>query len=179
MTFVAAVNSYDRQAYFYADATFNLGDISKQPNDAILVHINYQQITPSIIIDDFSFQIDVGSNPPLMVASAVLVNNVLTFIISEGLPGTTYNLSVITDHGTDILTIDVPLEEQCAVVGTVINQVPVWGIDNIIFVNASPKYNIGPITPSGASVMDQWYNTVTKILSEFVTDGTNTWWQPL
>jgi hypothetical protein len=187
MNVIVPTNQYSSQAYLYADATLSLGELSKQADNVILMTIDYRQVTPPLVIDSCAFQVDIGSNPPLMISSSDLnsAGNILTFILSEGVPGTTYKLSIVSTYQvsqkrTDVLTVDVPTKEQCATVGSIVNQGPFANADATIYVNTAPKYFVSGVTPPAPSIMDLWYDTGNGVLSQYITDGQQKrWWQEL
>jgi len=170
-------------AYYYADTTLTLGPLVKAVNDQTLVVADYS-LLPSYAVSGFDFALDVTSNPALVVSYPQLNNNVLTFLVSGGIVGQQYNLSVKTiadiNNRTDVLTINIPSSSgDCAQV----NPVPQiytqleLGDPTQGYVNTGVRYFWGTQPPVNPNVMDQWYTPDTQTLSEWVTDGTQYFWQ--
>ena len=101
-------------AYFYADSTFKFGPLVKDLGDHTLIVVDYSLLTPTHVINGFTFTLDVTSNPALVVAYPALnaTKSVLTFLVSGGIVGQQYNLSINTtldiNSRIDVLTINVP-----------------------------------------------------------------------
>ena len=126
--------------YFYAtDAATPFGPHVKQPSDQTLVVIDYSKLSVLITLASYSFTVDVSSNPNLVVAYPQLnaTGNVLTFLLSGGIAGQQYQLTItakyptapfVTGTRTDVLTISIPSSagdcETINPVPAVYNQVP-------------------------------------------------------
>lgn len=170
-------------AYFYADATFALGPLVKALNDQTLVVVDYS-ISPGIT--GFQFTVDVSSNPALVVSYSKLdtTGKVLTFLLSGGIIGQQYNISIHTtiDINTrvDVLTVNIPSSAgdcvQINPVPQVYSQFPL-GEPTQGYVNTGVRYFWGAAPPANPNVMDQWYSPNTTTLSEWVTDGEDFFWQ--
>jgi hypothetical protein len=181
------IRQYNKVAYFYAHSGApDLGRFSKDANAAVLCRLDYSQLptTPSGA-GNYSFNVDIGSNPPLAVTSAYYddVNLYLDFILSGGVEGQGYVLTVelITANGTVIntLEIDVPLTSGCGATSYGMNDANYPIGEGMVFINSAPKYTVSSAIPSGANVKDQWYSSDTGTLFEYVTDGVTYWWQQL
>jgi hypothetical protein len=175
-------------AYYYPDDTMTLGPLVKEPNDQTLIIIDYSQLTPSHIVGGYDFLLDVTSNPALVV-SYPQVNaeqDILTFLVSGGIVGQQYNLTVRTtidiNQRLDVLTINIPSSADCCErinpVPTIYSQLPL-GDPTQGYVNTGVRYFWGSAPPNAPNVMDQWYSPDTGVLSEWVTDGTQYRWQVL
>ena len=172
-------------AYFYVvDGSAPLGPHVKQPSDQTLVLVDYTGLAASIIITSFSFLMDVSSNPELVVAYPMLnaTGNVLSFLLSGGIEGQQYNLSITVqyDHGprADTLTINIPSSGECDFapinpVPAIYNQAPLWGGG---YINTAVRLFWGAVAPANPNALDQWFNPTTRILSEWMTDGQTAFW---
>lgn len=192
---------FTNNSYFYANNTFTLGSMSKPPNARTLISIDYSKLNPPFVggITAYWFEIDIGSNPPLTISNPNVNSgsNVLTFLVSYGVPGVAYQLSVNITFGdasvrTDILYVEVPDENGCCGGGGVPYPLPggpisIPPLNNIagfltgegtVFINTGVRFFVSAVAPQSANILDQWYNTTTKVISEFVTDGGTTFWMP-
>lgn len=184
------IAQYNSTAVFYpiASSTYLIiGTILKPANAAIMVRMDYSQIGITNITG-WSFNVDVGSNPSLAVSSpsagATLGGTspwYLDFIISGGVEGQRYNLTVAVEgsgNRSDTIGINVPLSDcGCGAASTGGNSALYPAGTNQVYINSAPKYIVSNVTPLGANLMDQWYNPSTNELAEYITDGTNYWWQ--
>jgi hypothetical protein len=169
-------------AYFYADTSFALGPLVMQPSDAILVIVDYSLVTPTIMISTYTFTVDTASNPPLIVAydSINAAQNVLTFLVTGGLTGQQYNISIKL-NGTariDTLTVNIPSGASCCPNCGQLTSSGGSSLPNANpYVNDAPRYTYSATDPIAPNLMDQWWNTTTKQLMEWTTpDGTNFTW---
>ena len=201
MTIPLPVGLFTNNTYFYANNSFTLGSISKPVNARTLVSVDYSQLPGGITggITAYWFEVDVGSNPPLTVSNPNTDpgSSILTFLVSNGVPGVSYQLSVSMTYGeqtrTDILSIEIPASDGCC--GTNVSSFPLPGapiaipaLDNIagfltgeglVFINTGIRYFVSAVPPQSANILDQWYNSTTRVLSELTTDGANLIWMPL
>jgi hypothetical protein len=173
--------------YFYADDTQAFGPYIKQLSDQTLVVLDYSQLEPTVTLESYTFSVDVASNPQLVVAYPQLnaAGNVLTFLLSGGIEGQQYQISVnaSTESGprADVLVINIPSAGDCDCAQ--INPVP-WLYTQLPlgsqgYVNSAVRYFWGSAPPANPNVMDQWYNSNTQILYEWATDGVNLFWETL
>lgn len=188
--------SYTGTGNFYPNASYNLGNIVKPATAVMLVTVDYTSLALGTI-NTFWFVVNIGSSPPLVISSALVTGSQLQFILSNGVPGVTYEVSVSISYGTgsplpvrtDQLTVVVPSEGcGCAPCGSV-QPIPPYGQNGnegqylngqgTVFLNSGPRYFVNAGPPQGAQIMDQWYNVSTGIVSELITDGTNVIWMPL
>ena len=175
-------------AYFYADSTFKFGPLVKNLSDQTLIVVDYSLFTPTHVVDGFMFTLDVTSNPALVVAYPALnsTKSVLTFLVSGGIAGQSYALSINTvlaiNTRTDVLTINIPSSggecERINPVPELYTQLPL-GDPTQGYVNTGVRYFWGRVPPTNPNVMDQWYSPDTQVLSEYVTDGKVYSWQSL
>lgn len=168
-------------AYFFASTAGKFGPLVKQLDDQILVVIDYSKLTPPLAVTSFLFSLDVTSNPQLVVSFPQLnaTGSVLTFLISGGIEGQQYNLSIGANNArVDVLTINVPSSGDCSC--DAINPVPSLYTQSPLgtagYVNTGARYFWGRAAPANPNVLDQWYNTVTGELNEWVTDGVTMFW---
>jgi hypothetical protein len=189
---------FTNNSYFYANNSFTLGSMSKPVNARTLVSVDYsslpnQPVTPA----SFWFEVDVGSQPPLTVSSPQVNGSILTFLLSNGVPGVSYNLSVSISYGeqvrTDYISIEVPAEDGCGCGGGSI-PFPIPGApilippngniagfltgEGTVFINSGVRYFVSAVAPPSAVILDQWYNSLTGVVSELITDGSNLIWMP-
>lgn len=187
---------FTNNSYFYANNTFTLGSISKPVNARTLITVDYSSLaTPPIAITAYWFEIDIGSNPPLTVSNPNATGSVLTFLLSNGVPGVAYQLSINVNYGdqtrTDILSVEVPDDNGCCgggvafpLPGTPLAIPPLNNIagfltgEGTVFINTGVRFFVSAVAPQSANILDQWYNSTTKVISEFVTDGGTTFWMP-
>jgi hypothetical protein len=171
-------------AYFFAGSTLTFGPLVKQLSDQTLVIIDYSQLTPAIEVTTFDFAVDVSSNPALVVSYAhvAAAGAELEFLISGGIAGQQYNITVTVDPSgaarSDVLTVNIPSQSgDCAQINPVpqlYTQLPL-GLDG--YVNSGVRYFWGSLPPATPNVMDQWYSSDSATLYEWVTDGTTFFWQ--
>jgi hypothetical protein len=106
-------------AIFVVDATLQLGPLVKQIADQTLVMLNYAQITPVFTLTGYSFTVDVSSNPQLVVGYPHIdrINGWLTFLVSGGIEGQQYNITVTaasnTNSRSDVLIVSIPSSADC------------------------------------------------------------------
>lgn len=176
-------------AYYFGSATLALGPLVKQPSDQTLVVIDYTQVEPPISALSVNFTVDVTSNPALVVSYQQIdvTGELLSFLVSGGIVGQQYNLSIAintgTDTRTDVLAIYVPSFGDCDCVQinpvpTLYTQLPL-GEPTQGYANSAVRYFWGNSPPTNPSVMDQWYYAPAQTLYEWATDGTNFFWQTI
>lgn len=171
--------------FYYAGSSLKFGPLVKEPTDQILVLVDYSQLTPAVAISSFDFEVDVSSNPQLVLSYPKLnaTANVLSFLMSGGIVGQQYNISVRIYTGgfprVDVLTVNVPSFEDCSCAA--INPVPQiytqLPLNTQGYVNSAVRYFWGLPPPANPNVMDQWYDTSTDTLYEWATDGTIFFWE--
>lgn len=175
-------------AYFIADnTTLPFGPLIKQPTDQTLVVIDYSIAIP---ITSYKFTVDVSSNPQLVISYVQTdpTGAMLWFLLSGGIPGQQYNISIHIAYGyvaysrVDTLIVNIPSSGDCNCdtinpVPTIYSQLPLLGTQ--AYVNTGIRYFWGSTPPSNPNVLDQWWNPSTQTLLEWATDGTNYSWQPL
>jgi hypothetical protein len=167
-------------AYFYAMPSMNFGVLVKEPTDQTLVVLDYSSVGSA---QSYNFTVDVSSNPVLVVSYPKLdaTGTVLTFLLSGGIAGQQYVLSIHTMFAgqprNDVLTVNVPSSQGSCVA---INPVPALytqlPLSTQGYVNTGVRYFWGSAPPANPTVMDQWFNPTNKTLSEYTTDGTNFSW---
>lgn len=175
-------------AYFYASNTNNLGVFIKQVNDLSLISVDYSQLTPALTPKSIqSFILNAGGNPPLVVSNPTIASSILTFLISNGLAGVQYTLSIVVQMSdnsirTDILTINVPSTEEFGVANPAATPAlpfPTQGVvssDGSIYYNQVPRWFLSGTAPVNPNIMDQWWNTATGVAYEYITDGVTPRW---
>ena len=171
---------------FVADATLHFS-LVKELSDQTLVMIHYGQLTPPLTLTGNSFTVDVTSNPQLVVSypQIDMTGDILSFLLSGGIEGQQYNISVTVNPGatprTDVLTVSIPSFADCDCVS--INPIPdlytqVPFASNT-YVNTGARYFWGTQPPANPNVMDQWYSSDTNTLYERATDGVSFFWQTI
>jgi len=169
---------------FVADTTLKFA-LVKELSDQTLVMINYGQLTPPLTLTGYSFTVDVTSNPQLVVSYPQIdpVGDTLSFLLSGGIAGQQYNISITVNPGasaqTDVLTVSIPsfADCECASINPVpqlYTQVP---FASNTYVNTGARYFWGTQPPPNPNVMDQWYSADTSTLYEYATDGVTFFWQ--
>jgi hypothetical protein len=174
--------------YFFADSTLMLGPLVKEIKEQTLVIVDFSHVTPPHTVTGYNFSIDVSSNPALVVSYPTLdaAGDIVTFLVSGGIAGQQYNLSLTTNVDinarTDVLTVNIPSSAgECAIitpVPSIYTQLPL-GEPTQGYVNSAVRYFWGSAPPSNPNVMDQWYDPDNDTLSEWVTDGTNYFWETI
>jgi len=171
-------------AFYYASNTTNeVGVLVKEPSEQVLVLIDYSTLEPPVTVTGASFSVDVQSNPELVVSYQQInsTQTVLTFLLSGGIAGQQYNLSITTQSGTQVLPVNIPSFDDCACarispVPAQYNQLP---LGTQAFVNTGTRYFWGNAPPANPGVMDQWWNPTTQTLYEWVTDGGSFFWETI
>jgi hypothetical protein len=186
MSQMIPAGQYNRIAYFYAsDSTTTIGIFNKDVAAYVMCRLDYSGLTVPPGTETASFSIDIGSNPPLAVSSSNYdqTNKHLDFIVSGGVEGQKYNLTATitgTINRSDVITFDVPLTTcDCGSVSLSPNVASYPSGTGMVFVNSAIKYSISTAAPSGANIKDQWYNSSTGVLYEYITDGVSFWWQQM
>jgi hypothetical protein len=173
----------NRTAYFYADTSNQFGPIIKKVSDQILVILDYTTILAGHVINIYNFTSDAETNPPLYLTDPILnvTGNVLSFLLSGGIDGQQYNITIAieqvgsTTTRYDTLTINMPSKSAC---DTSIPPV-VSLLAGSTLVATNIRYFWGPNPPVGQHVMDEWFDTNTNVLYEWVTDGINYFWEEI
>jgi hypothetical protein len=178
---------FTNNAYFYANNSFTLGSLQQPVNATTLITIDYTQLDITILNTAiFSFLVDQGNGPPILITDTVLNSGVLTFLISGGIPEVTYSLTINIEHDADqfrsdtlsVNVFDLSNQFYSTAVTPVSNTVgqPMIG-SSLAFFNTGPRFFVSSAAPTGANVMDEWYNDLTGDVGQLVTDGSNVWWQ--
>lgn len=169
--------------YLFADMTYTFATITKDIDDQTLVVVDYSHLAPPLVVSSWTFEIDVSSNPALVVSySHHDVAGRLVFLLSGGIAGQQYNLTISVNSGgtgrTDTVAINIPSLSEGAAnpVPTIYTQIPL-GSPTQGYVNTAVRYFWGAAAPTAPTVMDQWYDPNTHTLYEWATDGTNFYWQ--
>jgi hypothetical protein len=171
-------------AYFYVDSTLTLGPLVKQTSDQTLVVVDYSSLGADVVVDSYGFTVDVSSNPALVISYPDMVSGILTFLLSGGINGQQYNITIISNVSSstrnDVLTVNIPsFAGDCVQINpvpTIYTQIPL-GEPTQGYVNTGVRYFWGVAPPMNPNVMDQWYDPTTQTLSEWVTDGVNFFWE--
>ena len=173
----------NRTAYFYADDTKQFGPIIKKITDQILVIIDFVAVLAGGTIHTFNFDADVESNPALYLTDPILnaTGTVLSFLISGGIDGQQYNITIASEvvgseePRYDTLTINMPSKSACDT--SIPPVVSLLGGSTLVATNI--RYFWGPNPPTGQHVLDQWFDTNNNILYEWATDGINYFWEEI
>ncbi len=172
-------------AYFYADSTLSFGPMVKEISDQTLVILDYSHLDLPNVVNGYEFILDTTSNPALVVSYPHLTQqgNILTFLLSGGIVGQQYKLTIKTVLGStarnDVLTVNIPSSSGDCVV---INPVPqiysqiALGDPTQGYVNTAVRFFWGITPPVNPNVMDQWYTPDIQTLYEWITDGTRYYW---
>jgi hypothetical protein len=191
--------NFSNAAQFYPDNSGELGGFAKAPVAQTLVTLDYTQalsFTPGVTIKKVAYILDVQTTPLLIISNSAIAGALLTFILSGGWGGITYNLTVqatLSDNTvrTDVLQIEVMGDDcmgydSCRPVGRAIRPAPIPDSYNQALLSGQcSSYKSGCITyficdtpPTTPRVLDQWFNTTNHTVQEYLTDGVNFWWQP-
>jgi hypothetical protein len=172
--------------YLFADVTLTLATVTKQPTDQTLVVVDYSNLSPPLLVNSWAFELDVTSNPALVVSYAHSdIAGRLAFLLSGGIAGQQYTLTMtINSSGsprTDTVLINIPSSGDCACgtsnsVPALYTEIPL-GEPTQGYANTAVRYFWGSAPPVAPNVMDQWYSPDTQTLYEWVTDGTKFFWQ--
>lgn len=178
-------------ASFVANTTLTLGAYDKPLDARTQIAVDYSAVVPPVDIANYSFRIKPGGEPQLWIDESEISvpNTALTFFVSGGIAGRSYEIKVIVimtsgEVRTDVLTLNV-LGDGCGCAppmsaslsypqGYQLNYV---SADGSLYINDAPRFFVSATTPVGARVMDRWYNVATGDISDLVTNGLTTWWE--
>ena len=169
---------------FVANATLKLGAYSKSPEANTLLTVDYSQLIPAMSLTRFSFKVQPGGAPQLWIDTVKINSNILTFMLSGGMGGRSYELA-ITSHAadgearTDVLNVNVLGDDICCDVPQPLlaSGNGVVTSDGLVIINTAPRFFVSGVAPVGANVLDRWYNTATGDVYDYITDGLNVYWQ--
>ena len=173
-------NSQSNPASFLVGTTGRLGCYTKPIDARALITIDYGVLQ----IAAYAFRIRPGGSPQLAIDTVALStnNSVLTFYLSGGIAGRSYELAILTtllstnEMRTDILNVNIPGDDSsCQIVQPVANN-GLTSPDGSVYINTAPRMFVSATPPNGARVMDQWWNTTTLKLYSFIADGTTSYW---
>lgn len=172
-------------AYFYANNTNSLGTFIKQVDDLSLITVDYTKLTPALTLKSISsFVANAGGNPPLVISNPTvdITDNILTFLLSNGLAGVQYTLSIImqmSDNSirTDKLVVNIPstgndlVANPAATPAFIFPSQGVVSADGSIYYNQVLRWFLSDTPPVNPNIMDQWYNPTSGVYSQYVTNG--------
>jgi hypothetical protein len=170
---------------FAVSTTLILGTLNKPLDARTLVTVDYTGVIPTDTVAGYSFRVKPGGEPQLWVDSAALDTSdmLLTFFVSGGIAGRTYDVTVTArlasgNVRSDTLTVNV-LGDDC---GCAPIPVPRYRVNNVsgdgsVYVNTAPRFFISATTPIGANALDRWYDVVSGDIYDFVTNGLTSWWE--
>ena len=197
-------------AYFYAAGLGGpLGLYQKSMQAQSMITVDYAgvlgipnppNVGGSVGVANLSFILGLQSLPPLVISNPVLQGqmNILTFLVSGGMGGVKYDVSInaLLTNGTqrvDVLDIDImPPYEDCGCSSCGYNpcqcgpcegyptnvQVAMLASSESIFGTNFPQFYVSAKEPTPANLFDKWYNSATGILSDYVSTGVRNYWQP-
>jgi hypothetical protein len=192
----SAPTNFSNAAQFYPDNTGQVGGFTKSPMAQTLVTLDYSQsLATGVTITKVAYVLDIQTTPLLIISNSNISVNLLTFIISGGWSGITYNLTVQstlsdTTVRTDVLQIEVMGDDMrydpCFPQSRAIVPCNIPKSYQQAFLSSSCgsyksaciTYYICDTAPVNPNVMDQWYNSVNHTVQEYLTDGMTFWWQP-
>jgi hypothetical protein len=173
-------------AYFYAANAEGFGVLVKELADQTLVVLDYSKISFPEPLTNYSFSVDVSSNPALVLSYPQLdaTKMVLTVLVSGGIAGQQYNVTVATQfYGgsrQDVLTINIPSSQgSCETINPVPQLYTQLPLGTQAYINTGTRYFWGAAPPANPMVMDQWFDPTTDTLYECTTDGTTFSWTTL
>ena len=179
---------FNSLGYFYANSSNVLGAFAKEANQQTFVSVDYSGvIAGSSITEVPSFSVDIGSAPPLLISSASVSGDNVSFIVSDGVMGVTYDITMTATFNngvvrSDTLEVSVPssnysLMQSIANVINVGNAITGFGL---VYINSGVRYFVNGTPPQAPNLLDVWYNPITKTLYMYITDGVSqSWWAPL
>ena len=170
--------------YFIADTTYTCGPYIKQPSEQTLVVVDYSNIIPGISVQGFSFNVDVSSNPALVISYPQIgpTGKVLSFLLSGGIEGQQYEITITTTPGgrVDTLTVNIPSSGcECDTINPVPALYTQLPLGTQGYINSAVRFFWGSAPPVNPNAMDQWYNAGNGILYEWITDGTDYFWETI
>jgi hypothetical protein len=184
--------SYGNATYFYPDSSGDVGGFTKTVEAQTLVTLDYSQILAAgKTIQNVSFILDVQTNPQLIISGMQIAGqtNIVEFIVSGGYSGVQHQLSVVAKLSdatvrTDLVRISIAGDSSgCDPCGksTMLMPIPPGYqqaslSQNGVYASSFIRYFVGNAPPLGANVMDQWYDTNSKTLLEYITDGIESYW---
>jgi hypothetical protein len=188
--------NYSNGTYFYPDNSGSVGGFNKSVPAQTLVTFDYSGILAAgVTLKSVSFLLDVQTSEQLIISGKQIVgaNNILSWIVSGGMGGITYNLSAVATLSdmsvrTDVVQINVTGDsnvgccDPCGQPVGCIAPIPAGYqqaglIQNGIYASNLIRYYVSNTAPLGANIMDQWYDTNNNTLYEYITDGVHNWWQ--
>lgn len=186
-------SNYNNATYFYPDNSGSVGGFTKSMEAQTLVTFDYSSIlTPGVTLKSIAFILDVQTNPQLIISGMQIVGaqNICSWIVSGGYSGVQYQLSVVaklTDSSvrTDIVTVSLAGDsgDCCDPCGksTMLAPIPP-GYQQAalsqtgVYASSFIRYFVSATPPLGANIMDQWFDTNSGAILEYVTDGVHNWW---
>ena len=184
--------SYGNATYFYPDNSGLAGSFTKSVDAQTLVTLDYSSaLAAGKTITKVSFILDVQTNPQLIISAMQIVGaqNIVEFIVSGGYSGVRHQLSVVatvsdTTVRTDIVNISIAGDSgDCDPCGksTMLMPIPPGYqqaslSQNGVYATGLIRYFVGASPPLGANVMDQWFDTNSGALLEYITDGIHSYW---
>lgn len=148
--------------------------------------MDYSELTPAIAISNFTFRVTPGGLPNLGINNVTLnpAKTQLTFLLSDGVGGLTYDIEVTVmlttgEKRSDNLTINVAGDGGCGC-GALLAPPPTTGDvsgDGSIIVNTAPRFFVSSTIPVGANVLDRWYDTTNQQVYDYISTGLTTLWQ--
>jgi hypothetical protein len=178
--------SQTNPAMFIADTTHDLGFFDKVSVDtSTLISVDYSQLVPAVTLANFTLRVTPGGTPNLGISKVTLdaTKTLLTFLVSGGIAGRTYDVMVTTiltggEARSDKLTVNVygdtfgctPLPTPPPLNGEVSG-------DGSVIVNTAPRFFVSGTIPVGANVLDRWYDTANGLLYDYISNGITSLWQ--
>ena len=169
---------------FVADNTHVLGDLDKGVDSRPEVTVDYSQLTPAVTITGYSFRVSPGGEPQLWVDTTSNTTTMLTFFLHGGIAGVQYALKIVallgdTEIRTDVLNVNLLGDNcGCQLFGSA-PPGPGYNVsgDGSLIVNTAPRFFVSATPPVNANVLDRWYNTTTRVIYDYVTNGATSAWQ--
>ena len=170
-------------ASFVASSTGKLGIYTKALDANTYIVIDYSQLVPEVDVLTFYFRVKPGGEPQLLVSNVLLDAGHVTFNLSGGIGGRTYEVTVnsklafTNEIRSDVLTVNVPGDDcdSCQIIQAPVNN-GVTSPDGSLLVNTAPRFFVSSTPPNGANVMDQWYNPTTGNLYSNASNGSTANW---
>lgn len=185
-------SSYGNATYFYPDNSGLAGSFTKSVEAQTLVTLDYSStLAAGKTITKVSFILDVQTNPQLIISAMQIigVQNIVEFIVSGGYSGVQHQLSVVatlsdTTVRTDLVNISIAGDSgDCDPCGksTMLMPIPPGYqqanlSQNGVYASSFIRYFVSNVPPLGANIMDQWFDTNSGALLEYITNGVHSYW---
>lgn len=205
--------NYSNTSTFYPDDTGTLGSFTKTPDAKTMVSLDYTELLTennltSLMLNNVSYKLNYGTAPQLIISGTTIngTNNVLSFLVSGGLNGVKYLLTItanLSDGSSNTQQLEIVVsggivtEEGCAPYGTrlagslpmgvgmggvgppvpkIFQQGQILNGDGTRFGTTFIVFWVDKNPPLTANILDRWYNLQDGLVYDRVTDGATVFW---